>query len=86
MGKFKEIILPQIYLISGSTQKAEHNALLFDCLFMLRTTPIALIKTTSEVLPALMNGKGRPVGGIEPDMSCFCTKNYSTIMSEILNL
>ena len=28
--------------------------------------PIALIKTTSEVLPAEMNGSGSPVGGMEP--------------------
>lgn len=34
---------------------------------MLSTTPIALMKTTSEVLPAEMNGNGSPVGGIEPD-------------------
>ena len=33
---------------------------------MLRTTPIADIKTTNEVLPALMNGSGSPVGGIRP--------------------
>ena len=49
--------------------------MLFDCLFTLRTTPIADINTTNEVLPALMNGSGSPVGGIEPDMTCYCTEN-----------
>ena len=28
--------------------------------------PMADIKTTSEVEPALMNGSGKPVGGMEP--------------------
>ena len=30
---------------------------------MLRSTPIALINTISELEPALMNGSGSPVGG-----------------------
>ena len=37
------------------------------CLFMFNTTPIADIKTTSDVLPAEMNGSGNPVGGHTPD-------------------
>ena len=37
------------------------------CLSTLRTTPIADIKTKSEVEPALINGNGKPVGGILPD-------------------
>ena len=43
---------------------------------MLRTTPIADIKTTKLVLPAEMNGKGRPVGGMEPDTTCYCTESF----------
>jgi len=42
---------------------------------MLSTTPIALINTTKLVEPALINGSGSPVGGIEPDMTCYCTYN-----------
>ena len=42
---------------------------------MFNTTPIADIKTTKLVLPAEMNGKGSPVGGIEPDITCYCTEN-----------
>ena len=44
------------------------------CLFMLSTMPIADIKTTKLVLPAEMNESGSPVGGIEPDMTCYCTE------------
>jgi hypothetical protein len=36
------------------------------CLSTFNTTPIALIKTKSEVEPAEINGSGRPVGGIDP--------------------
>ena len=36
------------------------------CLLILSTTPTVLINTISEELPALMNGKGKPVSGIEP--------------------
>ena len=43
---------------------------------MLRTTPMADINTTSEVLPAEMNGNGSPVGGIEPVMTCYCTNIF----------
>jgi len=32
--------------------------------------------TTSEVEPVLMNGSGKPVGGMEPVMTSYCTKNY----------
>ena len=35
---------------------------------------MADIKTTSEVEPALINGSGRPVGGMEPDTTSYCTK------------
>lgn len=39
----------------------------FDvCLSTFITTPIADINTRSDVLPALINGSGSPVGGIEP--------------------
>ena len=31
------------------------------------------MKTTSEVLPAEMNGSGNPAHGIEPDITCYCT-------------
>ena len=43
---------------------------------MFKTTPTALINTTSEVLPAETNGKGSPVGGIEPVMACYCTEIF----------
>jgi len=33
------------------------------------------MKTTKLVEPALMNGSGNPVGGIEPDTTCYCTEN-----------
>ena len=36
------------------------------CLSTFNTTPIALIKTNREVDPAEINGRGNPVGGIEP--------------------
>ena len=52
---------------------------------MFSTTPIALMKTTKLVPPALMNGKGRPVGGIEPDTTCYCTKNYGVNLFGPLN-
>ena len=45
---------------------------------MLRTIPIALINTISELEPAEINGSGTPVGGMLPDMTCYCTKDYFT--------
>ena len=39
---------------------------LLVCLSTLITIPIADIKTKSDVEPALINGKGKPVGGMEP--------------------
>lgn len=36
------------------------------CLSTLITTPIADINTNNDVDPALINGSGSPVGGIEP--------------------
>ncbi len=36
------------------------------CFEIFNITPIADIKTTSDVDPALTNGSGTPVGGIEP--------------------
>lgn len=36
------------------------------CRAIFSTTPIADMKTTSEVEPAEMKGSGTPVGGIEP--------------------
>ena len=47
------------------------------CLSTFSTTPIALMKTTSEVEPAEMNGSGSPVGGIEPLNTSFCTMNFN---------
>ncbi len=35
------------------------------CFEILRSIPIALINTTSDVEPAEINGSGTPVGGIE---------------------
>jgi len=46
---------------------------------MFSTTPIALMKTTRLVLPALMNGNGSPVGGIEPVTTRYCTKEIRQI-------
>ena len=37
------------------------------------------MKTTSEVDPAEMNGSGSPVGGIEPDTTCYCTEKSSSL-------
>ena len=42
---------------------------------MLSTTPIADMKTNSEVDPADMNGNGSPVGGIEPVNTSYCIIN-----------
>ena len=36
------------------------------CLATFKQIPIALMNTISDVLPALINGSGRPVGGILP--------------------
>jgi len=52
------------------------NVYILLCFEMFSTTPIALMKTTSDVLPAEMNGNGSPVGGIEPVMTCYCTENF----------
>lgn len=38
----------------------------FECLLTEIATPIAAIKTATEVPPLEMNGRGSPVGGIEP--------------------
>lgn len=46
-----------------------------DCLSTFSTTPIALIKTNKLVEPAEINGKGNPVGGIEPVMTSYCAEN-----------
>jgi len=40
------------------------------------TTPIADIKTSKLVLPALMNGSGKPVGGIDPLNISYYTTNF----------
>lgn len=37
-----------------------------ECFLTFKQTPIALIKTIKDVLPALINGSGNPVGGILP--------------------
>ena len=51
---------------------------------MLSNTPIALMKITSEVEPALMNGNGSPVGGIEPVITSYCTKTeYNSFSPKI---
>ena len=43
---------------------------------MFKTIPMADIKTNSEVEPAEMNGSGKPVGGIEPVNTSYCTINF----------
>lgn len=50
---------------------------------MLSTTPIALINTISEELPAEMNGSGSPVGGIEPFNISYCIIKLSTKKEQI---
>ena len=50
---------------------------------MFSTTPIADIKTTSEVLPAEINGSGNPVGGIEPDTTAILSITCVAIMQAI---
>ena len=45
--------------------------------------PIADIKTTSDVLPAEINGKGMPVGGETPVMNCYCTERKSSFITNI---
>ena len=59
------------------------HTLLFDCLFTFNTTPIALMKTTKLVEPALINGNGSPVGGIEPDTTSYCTKNPGSFLHNL---
>lgn len=49
------------------------------CLSMLRTMPMALIKTTSEVEPAEIKGSGSPVGGILPVTTATLIKNCAAI-------
>jgi len=47
---------------------------------MLFKIPIALINTTKLVLPALINGSGTPVGGIEQDTTYYCSKEIIYIL------
>ena len=42
------------------------------------------MKTNSEVEPALMNGSGSPVGGIEPVNTSCCTINFSLKKSKFI--
>ena len=51
------------------------------------------MKTNSEVLPALMNGSGKPVGGIEPLNISYCIiklankkEQFFALMNFFLNL
>ena len=53
------------------------NLDLWDCRSTLSTIPIALIKISSEVEPALMKGNGKPVGGIEPLNISYCIINLN---------
>lgn len=39
------------------------------------------MKTSNEVEPALMKGKGNPVGGIEPLNTSYCSMNFYFIFS-----
>ena len=66
------LILTQIY------KNINNNFQIFDfldCLSTFSTTPIADIKNSKEVEPAEMNGKGKPVGGIEPLNISYCIIN-----------
>ena len=54
-------------------KQKNHILLFLLCLSTFKTTPIALMKTKSEVLPAEINGSGKPVGGIEPVTTSYCT-------------
>lgn len=47
---------------------------------------MALIKTTSEVEPAEINGSGKPVGGIEPVNISYCIINFDIKKSKIIAL
>ena len=53
------------------------------CLPTFSTTPIALIKTSKLVDPALMNGSGNPVGGIEPVNISYCIVIFTLKKSKI---
>ena len=53
------------------------------CLSTFNTTPIALIKTSSEVEPAEINGKGKPVGGIEPVTTAMLISVWIAIIADI---
>ena len=46
--------------------------------FISAGSPIALIKTNSEVEPALMKCNGKPVGRIEPLNTSYCIMNFQT--------
>ena len=50
------------------------------CLLILSTTPKALINTISELEPALIKGKGKPVGGIEPVTTAMFIKVWIAII------
>ena len=50
---------------------------------MFNKIPIELIKTTSEVEPALMKGSGNPVGGMEPDTTAIFKKVWTQIIAVI---
>ena len=57
-----------------------------ECLSTFNTTPIADIKTSKLVEPALMNGSGSPVGGIEPlNISC-CIIKFTLKKSKFIAL
>ena len=57
---------------------------LFDCLSTFSTTPIANVKTNSDVEPAEINGSGKPVGGIEPLNLSYCIINLDNFCSSTL--
>ena len=46
------------------------------CLSTLSTTPIADIKTSKLVEPAEINGSGKPVSGMEPVNTSYCTISF----------
>ena len=55
------------------------NRIKFNSALIFSATPIALINTTKLVEPALMNGSGSPVDGIEPAMTFYCTEKLSSL-------
>lgn len=53
------------------------------CLVTFKHIPIAAIKTITLVPPDEINGSGKPVGGIEPINTSYCTMNFQIKKEQI---